>query len=64
MVFNFISYLLINIILDIIFLIYLYQRWIYPVDPNRIEGPQGAVKLNDDEQEQEQTKTLQTKKED
>jgi len=47
---------------DIIFLIYLYQRWIYPVDPKRLEGPEGAVRIDD---ENSQTnKTVEEKKTD
>jgi len=38
---------------DIIFMIYLYQRWIYPVDPRRIEGPEGPVSTEPLAKEQE-----------
>jgi len=38
-----------DLCLDIIFVIYLYQRWIYPVDKNRIEVPGDgpAININD-----------------
>jgi len=47
---------------DIIFLIYLYQRWVYPVDPKRIEGPDGPVNIEDKDTSIE--KNLQDKKQD
>jgi hypothetical protein len=46
-------------LLDIIFFIYLYQRWIYPVDKKRTnefgtsgEGPQQEAVTNEQEQSQ------------
>jgi hypothetical protein len=56
---------------DIIFLIYLYQRWIYPVDKNRIETPEGegeAVDPNKPDQpavaDADKPKTIEDKKRD
>lgn len=40
---------------DVIFVIYLYQRWIYPIDPNRVEVLDGEMgeSANKDEIEKE-----------
>lgn len=46
---------------DVIFLIYLYQRWLYPVDKSRID--MGASMVDDDEYEAvEDDKTSESKK--
>lgn len=38
---------------DIIFVIYLYQRWIYPVDKNRLETAEGEANPADQQPQQE-----------
>ena len=43
---------------DVIFLIYLYQRWIYPVDAKRMdslqwEDDEGLVQTQDDEKQKQ-----------
>ena len=41
---------------DVIFVIYLYQRWIYPVDPNRVEVLDGEMGESADREQIEQEK--------
>jgi hypothetical protein len=48
---------------DLVFFVYLYQRWVYPVDTSRLESPSGealessdAAAAGDDDNSQQETK--------
>ena len=51
--------------LDVIFVIYLYQRYIYPVDKTRVNefGQSGAETTEATETEEDETKEVETKDE-
>lgn len=48
---------------DIVFLVYLYQRWLYPVDKNRIDDGTSMAEADDDTYDQTNDVTADTKKE-